>query len=225
MIGVVSATVKAAVVLAAAGALGIGGWHLATHWRPSPARYPLQGVDLGEDAPALDWGSVRAAHADFAYLTATAGTQGRAAAFEANWQALPEAGLRRGAVHRFSPCEDGRAQADAFNAVVPRTADALPPALAIDVDDRCELPTDLTPQVTRFVAAVEAHMRQPVILRVSPAAERRWHLSAALDRPVWVTGDGIAPGYAAHPWRLWRASDGRRIDGVAQPLNWDVVAP
>lgn len=221
----VSATVKAAAILAAAGALGIGGWHWATHWRPSPARYPLQGVDLPDTAPALDWGSVRAAGADFAYLTATVGTEGRAASFETNWQALPEAGLRRGAVHLFSPCEDGRAQADAFNAVVPRTGDALPPALAIDVDNACALPADLAPQVTRFVAAVEAHMREPVILRVSRAAERRWHLSAALNRPVWVIGDLIAPGYAAHPWRLWRASDGRRVDGVAQPLNWDVVAP
>lgn len=221
----VSATAKAAVILATAGALGIGGWHWATHWRPSPVRYPLQGVDLSETAPALDWGSVRAAGADFAYLTATAGTHGRAAAFETNWQALPEAGLRRGAVHLFSPCEDGRAQADAFNAVVPRTADALPPALAIDVDDACPLPVNLAPQVTRFVAAVEAHMREPVILRVSRAAERRWHISAALDRPVWVTGDLITPAYAAHPWRLWRASGRRHVDGVAQPMNWDVVAP
>lgn len=221
----VSATVKTAVLLAAAGALGIGGWQWATHWRPSPAHYSFQGVDLPADAPALDWGSVRAAGADFAYLTATAGTQGRAPAFETNWQALPEAGLRRGAVHRFAPCEDGRAQADAFNAVVPRTADALPPALAIDVEDACALPTNLAPQVTRFVAAVEAHMREPVILRISRAAERRWHLTAAFARPVWVTGDLITPGYAAHPWRLWRASDGRHVDGVAQPMNWDVVAP
>ena len=162
--------------------------------------------------------------AGVAYLTATVGTARRAPAFEANWQALPDAGLRRGAVHLFDPCADGRAQADAFNAVVPRTADALPPAVAVEVTD-CPAPATVATAVERFAAAVETHTGRPVILRVSRAAERKWQITRALDRPVWVTGDLIRPSYAARPWRLWRASDWRRIDGVDQPLDWDVVAP
>ncbi len=219
-----SATVKAAALLAVAGLAGMGAWHWATHWRPSPEAYPLQGVDLPVDAAALEWGSVRAAGADFAYLVATAGTATRAAAFEANWQALPDAGLRRGAVHLFEPCTDGSAQADAFNAVVPRAADALPPAVAIEATGDCP-GARVAAQVERFAAAVEAHVGKPVLLRVSRAAEREYRLVAALDRPVWVTGDLVRPGYSPRPWRMWRASDMRRIDGVDRPLNWDVVAP
>lgn len=212
-------------MLAVAGMAGIGGWQWAAHWRPSPALYPLQGVDLPEDAPALEWSSVRAAGADFAYLVATAGTARRAPTFDANWQALPDAGLRRGAVHLFDPCEDGRAQADAFNAVVPQAADALPAAVAVEVADECPARPDLTDQVRRFAAAVEAHSGKPVLLRVSRAAERAYHLSSALDRPIWVIGTLMRPGYVTHPWRLWRASGLRRVEGVEGPINWDVVAP
>ena len=211
-------------MLALVGAVGIAGWQAAVRWRPSPARYPLQGVDLPLDAPALAWPAVRVAGADFAYLDATAGTSGRAGAFEANWAALPDAGLRRGAVHRFDACGDGRAQADAFDAVVPRAADALPPALDIGADGACR-PDAVVREVERFAAAVEAHVGRPVILRVGRAAERRWHVAAALNRPVWILGDFVAPGYAPRAWRLWRATGWRRVEGIDRLLNWDVVAP
>ena len=219
-----SGTVKLALALAGAGVVGIGGWHWATHWRPSPEIYPLQGIDLPADAPALEWGSVRAAGADFAYLTATAGLSARAPAFEANWQALPEAGLRRGAVHLLDPCADGRRQADAFNAVVPRASDALPPAVAVEATGECDAPT-ATRELRAFAAAVEAHSGKPIILRLSRHAQGAYRLATALDRPIWVTANFLRPGYANRPWRLWRATTMRRVDGVDQPMNWDVVAP
>jgi lysozyme len=34
----------------------------------------------------------------------------------------------------------------------------------------------------------------------------------------------LKPDYTARPWRMWRASDFRRIDGIEGPVNWDVVA-
>ncbi len=223
-----SGTLKAAVALLAVSAIGMGGWHWATHWRPSPERYPLQGVDLPADAPALEWGSVRAGGADFGYLVATRSTSARAPAFEANWTALPEAGLRRGAVHLYSVCESADAQANAFNVVVPRATDALPAAVDVDLRNDCpDRPSAkaLAADLSRFVRIVEAHTGKPMLLRVSRASEREYKLVAALDRPVWVIGNIFRPGYAPRPWRMWRASDMRRIDGVDRPLNWDVVAP
>ena len=124
---------RSAALLAVAGALGIGGWTLATGWAPSAGRYPLQGVDLGLDPPPVEWPTVRAAGADFAYLVATAGIDRRSAAFEANWAALPEAGMRRGAVHLYSLCQAARDQANAFNLVVPAAADALPATVLDEV--------------------------------------------------------------------------------------------
>lgn len=224
----VSQTAKAVLVLAGTGVLAIGGWSYATAWRPSAERYPLQGVDLGEaPSPAIEWGSVRASGADFAYLVATSGTR-RDPRFEAHWAALPEAGLRRGAVHRYSLCQTGDAQANAFNAFVPRVADALPMAADIDYRPDCAArpgTTALVGEMQRFVAMVEAHTGKSVMLRVSRAIEQDHALSTRIARPAWVVANFARADYTARPWRMWRASDVARIDGIEGPVNWDVVAP
>ena len=220
--------IKAAGVLVAAGALGIGGWSVATHWAPKASQYPLQGLDLGENPGEVEWGTVRARGADFAYLVATSGADRRAATFEANWAAVPDAGLRRGAVHLFSLCQLAADQANAFNAFVPRTDDALPAAVDVSYRDDCTARPDravLVGELKTFVHMVEMHTRKPVLLRLSKAVERDYQLSAAIDRPVWAIANLFPPAYAARPWRMWRASDIRRIDGIDGPVNWDVVAP
>ncbi|HEU0066680.1 MAG TPA: GH25 family lysozyme [Sphingomonas sp.] len=223
----VSVVAKAALGLVAIGLAGAGGWHWATGWRPDPVRYPLQGIDLGEDPPAVEWGSVRASGADFAYIVATSGKDRRDPAFEANWAALPDAGLRRGAIHLYSLCQPADAQANAFNTFVPRASDALPAAIDVAYRRDCAARPDkaaLARDLALFVARVETHTGQPVLLRIARDVERDYALSAEVARPVWEIANGLAPDYAARPWRLWRASDIRRIDGIEGPVNWDVVA-
>jgi lysozyme len=215
-------------LLVFAGVLCLAVWMSATAWHPSIARYPVQGVDLPENPPPVEWPMLRARGADFAYIVATSGADRRDPAFEANWAALPDAGLRRGALHLYSLCQPGLAQANAFNAVVPQADDALPAAVDVSYRDDCATRPDkaaLIADLTRFAKTVEIHLRHPVILRISRAVEGDYELSAALDRPLWTMGNFIAPGYTARPWRLWRASDLRRVDGMKGPVNWNVVAP
>ena len=223
-----SALLKAAAGLAALAGAGVGAWAWATTWHPSAQRYPLQGIDLPENPTPVEWGSVRAAGADFAYLVATSGRDRRDPAFEGNWAALPQAGLRRGAVHLYSLCQRGVDQADAFNTFVPATPDALPAAVDVDYRPDCAARPDkaaLAADLARFVERVEAHTAKPLLLRVSRAVERDYALTAAVRRPVWAIGNAFTPGYTARPWRMWRASDIRRVDGIGGPANWDVVAP
>ena len=224
----VSPVWKVALALAAIGAAGVVGRHVATGWAPSASQYPLQGVDLGENPGEVEWGSVRAAGADFAYLAATVGADRRVPSFEANWNALPAAGLRRGALHLYSLCQLASDQADAFNTVVPRIADALPAAVDLAFRDDCAARPDravLVGEIARFVERVEAHTGKPVLLRVSSAVEGEYRITQAIDRPVWSLANAFPPAYAARPWRMWRASDFRRIEGIEGPANWDVVAP
>jgi lysozyme len=215
--------------LTGAGLLALAGWSWATGWHPSTERYPLQGIDLPERAPAaIEWGTVRAGGADFAYLVATSGADRRAPRFETHWAALPQAGLRRGAVHLYSLCQPAEAQANAFNTTVPRTGDALPAAVDISYREDCTARPGrpaLVAALRRFAAIVEAHTGHPLILRVARGVEDDYQLTAAIDRPIWAMGNLLRPGYPARPWRLWRASDLRRIDGIEGPVNWDVVAP
>ena len=223
-----SGVAKFAAAAVALGLAAVLAWHFATQWRPSVADYPLQGVDLGEAPGEIEWGSVRAAGADFAYLVATTGKDRRSASFEANWDALPAAGLRRGAVHLYSLCQLAEDQADAFNTVVPRVADALPAAVDLSFRDDCAARPDravLVGELRRFIATVEAHTGKPVLLRLPEEVEDAYRLSEALPRPVWAVANAFPPAYAARPWRMWRASDVRRIEGLDGPVNWNVVAP
>jgi lysozyme len=220
--------IKAAAVLAGIGLVGVLGWHGATGWAPSTAHYPLQGVDLGAEAGPVEWGMVRARGADFAYVVATSGADRRDPAFEAHWAALPEAGLRRGAIHLYSLCQPARAQANAFNAFVPRTDDALPAAVDVSFRADCTARPDratLIADLEGFVRTVEAHTKKPLLLRVARGVERDYRITAAVQRPVWTVANMIRADYAARPWRMWRASDFRRVEGIEGPVNWDVVAP
>ncbi|MDE0879872.1 MAG: GH25 family lysozyme [Sphingomonas bacterium] len=219
---------KAAAVLLGLAALGFGGWSFATGWHPPADQYPLQGIDLGRNPPPVEWGTVRARGADFAYVVATVGAKVRDPQFERNWASLPDAGLRRGAVHLYSLCQLASDQANAFNTFVPRTKDALPAAVAVEFSDDCTARPErsvLIGEVARFIAMVETHTRKPVLLRVSKSVENEYRLSASINRPVWAMANVFPPAYAAHPWRMWRASDFRRVDGIEGPVNWDVVAP
>lgn len=219
---------KAAGILGGLGLLGIAGWSVAIDWHPATKQYPLQGIDLGENPGEIEWGTVRARGADFAYLVATSGADRRDPGFEANWAALPDAGLRRGAVHIYSLCQAAGDQADAFNAFVPRSADALPTAVDVSFHDDCTARPEravLVGELQRFVRMVETHTRKPVMLRIAKPVESAYQLSAAIDRPTWAIANVFAPTYAARPWRMWRASDFRHIDGIEGPVNWDVVAP
>jgi lysozyme len=220
--------IKVAVAALAAAGLAFGGWTYATGWHPPADQYPLQGVDLGPNPPAVEWGTVRARGADFAYIVATVGAKERDPAFEENWAALPDAGLRRGAVHVYSLCQLASDQANAFNTFVPRTKDALPAAIDVRFQDNCDARPErsvLIGELARFIAMVEAHTRKPVLLRLSKPVEKYYQLSAAIDRPVWAMANVFPPAYAKPPWRIWRASDFRRVDGIDGPVNWDVVAP
>jgi lysozyme len=214
--------------LLALGLLVMGGWIGATRWHPSIARYPLQGIDLPIDPGPVDWGTVRALGADFAYIVATDGARRRALDFEANWAALPDAGLRRGAVHLFSLCQPAVDQANAFNVVVPRVDDALPAAVDIsfrpDCADRPE-PAKLIADLRGFLSTVEAHTGKPVLVRVSRSVDRAFGITAALPRPVWAVGNILTPSYPARTWQMWRATDMRHIDGTEGPVGWNVVAP
>lgn len=221
-------TIKLVAALAGIGLAGIGGWSWAIAWAPPTSRYAFQGIDIDDRGGVLDWGTVRAAGAEFAYLVATAGVDRRAPAFEENWTAIADAGLRRGAVHRYSLCRPAVDQANAFNTVVPRDDAALPAAVDLAFDDACDARPDrsiLVGEIARFVTMVEAHTGKPMLLRIDARVESAYDLSAALPRPIWATGNFFAPGYAARPWRMWRASDLRRINGIDGAVNWNVVAP
>lgn len=166
--------------------------------------------------------------ATFAYLRATDGAGRRDSAFEHNWAAVAAAGMPRGAIHLWSFCQDGVAQADNFVTVVPRDPDALPAVLELSFSPDCDARPDratLIAQLKRFLTVAETHTGKPMLLKITRPVARAYHVGAAIPRPLWESANFLAPDYAARPWRLWQASNLRRVDGVQGAIDWDVVAP
>ncbi len=209
-----------------AGAFALAIYLSALNWRPSVAAFQFQGVDVSAANGAIDWNAVKAAGAGFGYVTATDGAD-RDARFEDNWRGVAAAEMRRGAIHIWSLCRPAVDQANNFNTTVPGAGDALPPAVSLDFDSGCGArpPRDaVLVELRRFIAMVETHSERPVILFVSRAFDAQYRVTEAFDRPIWSAQNFFQPDYAARPWRMWRANDMRRIDGVSGPVNWDVVA-
>lgn len=203
-------------------------WVFATRWAPSRATYPLQGVDISAEQGDIDWRRLRAAGADFAYIRASEGSDGRDARFAENWQNAREAGLRRGAAHIFTLCRLARDQATNFIATVPREADMLPPAITLAFDERCQARPErklLLGEIALFIEMVEAHTGKAVILNLTQDFEESYQISSAVDRSLWLRGMFFAPDYGTHPWVIWQASRIRRIDGIAGGVNWNIVQP
>ncbi|QNA83469.1 glycosyl hydrolase [Sphingomonas sp. So64.6b] len=207
---------------------GVVVWTLALSWRPSDTDYVFQGVDVSAAQGKIQWPTVMASGADFAYLRATMGATGRDDRFAANWGDTHASGIRRGAIHVWSFCQLAADQANNFNTTVPYADDALPAAIYLEFAEDCAARPArdvVVSEVKRFITMVESHTRKPVLLKIAQPVEAAYQLSASVPRPIWSMQNFFPPDYAARPWRMWQASDMRRIDGVEGPVHWNVVAP
>lgn len=227
-VGATRRRVLGAVLLLAMVAGGIGWWKART-WLPDRKDYPVQGVWLSDDNGAVDWRLLRAGGADFAYLTASEGTDTRDMAFAEGVAAARSRGMQVGAVHVYDLCAPADKQAANFVTLVPRDKDLLPPAIRIDISSRTcpDVPGEaqMQSELTTFLNQVEKHTEKPVILMVSSALEKQFHLAARIDRNIWVEQDFFEPAYAGRPWVMWTANSGLRLDAANTPLRWVVVQP
>nr|AGU11793.1 Glycosyl hydrolases family 25 [uncultured organism] len=215
-----------ALILFASVLIGLTGWSFFGRWRPSTASYPVQGVDVSEGDGAIDWWQARNSGVQFVYARATVGVRGRDSRFAEHWRSAAEAGIERGALHVYTICQPGLAQAGNFVSTVARTDDQLSPAILLDLSDNCPRPSRsaLLLELASFLAAVETHTGKRAILGVTKRFDGAYQLSSLTTAPLWARGVFFAPGYLSRPWTMWQASRLRRIQGAAGPVNWDVMA-
>lgn len=220
--------IGAGIIALILGIAGMLGWRFAVNWAPARTDYAVQGIDVSETSGAIDWATVKATDVDFAYARATEGAATRDANFAQNWAGIESTGLRRGAIHVFSLCGAADEQAGAFVATVPRDPDALPAAIDLAFHENCPARPSrdvVLTEIRRLASVIETHSGKPAILRVSPEFEAQYQVSGAIPRPLWSIGFFRTPEYFARPWAMWQSSAIRRIDGIEQPVNWNVVAP
>ena len=65
----------------------------------------------------------------------------------------------------------------------------------------------------------------PLLLKIAPGFERRFHIARAIDRNLWLMRDRFEPEYAGRPWALWTANSALETEAGSAPLHWVVVQP
>lgn len=204
-------------------------WWRGQHWAPSRAAFPMQGALVGAQDGETDFNALKAIGADFAYLEASSGASGRDAAFAGNLARVRESGLPFGVVHAYDPCVSAERQAANFVTIVPRDETLLPPAIALDkLASDCGDPVSeaaVESELTTFLNQVEGHTGKPVVLKLAPAFEERYHVAARIERNLWLERDWLEPAYAGRPWTLWTANSQLRTAASDEPLRWVVLRP
>lgn len=218
-----------AVITLAAIAAWSWNWWVMRSWAPPIDLYTEQGVVLSEEDATVAFPTIRAIGGQFVYLHASHGSKGQDKSFGRNLAAARRANLKVGAVHSFDPCVAAGAQSSNFVTMVPREGDLLPPAIALGktADNCAQRVSDaaVESELMTFINQVEMHSGKPAILKLSEAFEKRYRISAQLERGLWLTQDRVQPGYAGRPWLLWSANGGLVTQASETPLEWVVVQP
>jgi lysozyme len=208
--------------------VAVGWFRWLPHYRPALRDGERYGVDVSHHQGRIDWARVAGDDIAFAYLKATEGGDHVDRSFAANWEGADAAGLERGAYHFFTLCRPGRDQAEHFLATVPDDADALPPALDLELAGNCsDRPSRdwVEREVGAFVGAVEGRTGQPVVLYCGDDFEDRYDLCDGLrddaDRPVWhrrILRRPDVPG-----WWVWQFTDRAAVAGIDGPVDLDIM--
>jgi len=217
----------AVVLLAVAGGTWL--WWTAQHWTPPRDEFPTQGVLVGAADGAVDFRALAAVGANFAYLEASKGEQGRDAMLAENLVAVADSGLPFGVVHAYDPCIAAERQAANFVTIVPRDAAMLPPVIALETSaGACADPVTeagVESELTTFLNQVESHMGQPAILKLGREFQERHPIAAVIERNLWLDGAFLEPEYAGRPFTLWTANPRLWSEVTSQPVRWVVVQP
>ena len=203
-------------------------WHLS-QWTPPRGEFPVQGAEIGGEDGPVDWVALKAVGADFVYLDSSASAFARDPKFVENLEAAKATGMQWDAVHRYDPCQPAEKQAANFVTVVPRDSAMLPAAVWLDqLADDCPIKVGdaaVESELTTFLNQIETHTGKAAILKVSRSFERRYKISARIDRNVWLEQLRFQPDYAGRPWAMWTANDRLDLPALESGVRWVVVQP
>jgi lysozyme len=152
-------------------------WRVVVGWAPSRNEYPVQGIVVDASNGKPTWSMLAATGVDFAYLTATEGDKKRDPSFAENLEAVRDAGIRYGALHKFDICRLASDQAELFITTVPRSPNALPPAISLDYSETCSSKPDralILSEVATFLSQIEAHAGTPGVLMLAENFEEQY---------------------------------------------------
>lgn len=202
-------------------------WWDMREWRPDEALYPEQGAVISSGVSGTKFKTVRALGGDFVYLELAPVGGAPDPGFAARLKAANEARLRVGIIYPFDPCLRADPQSARFTRMVPRSADQLPPAIALErVADGCDPKVSdaaVESELLTLVNQIEMHSGKSAILKLGKEFEQRHATARSLNRDLWLARDRARPDYAGRPWLLWSANSQLVSAASNEPIEWVVV--
>ena len=195
---------------------------------PSPARYPVHGIDAARFQKSVNWKQARSNGVNFAFIKATEGGDLLDPAFKNHWRGAGQAGVARGAYHFYYFCTTPEVQARWFIKNVPRAKGMLPPVLDMEWNPFSPTCAHRRPEASvvqdemrRWLRIVEAHYGQRPIIYTTPRFYKENKLAQFKGYEYWLRTTAKTPreAYPGQSWRFWQYSMTGLIDGIAGEVD------
>lgn len=188
---------------------------------PDPTPVTYRGIDASHYQSTIDWEQVHADGITFAIVKATEGREDVDPNFEANWKALEDLPIVRGAYHFFYPAIDAEAQADHFIATVKLKPGDLPPVLDVEKSQALAAGT-IDEDVRLWLTKVEAAFGVKPILYSDPHFIDTYLGEAFADYPLWLaeyTDAPPSPPEGWDRWTFWQSTQAGTVPGVEPEVD------
>lgn len=192
----------------------------------NPAAFAVQGIDVSHFQDTVDWDAVAATGVTFAIVKATEGIDYVDPQFNANWSALGEQQMIRGAYHFYIAHDDPKTQADFFLSTVSFAKGDLIPI--VDLERRGDASVeDTLAGLQVWLDAVEEALGKKPILYTDINFWNSLASAAFGDYPLWLaeystTDLALPKGWKR--WSLWQYSEKGQVDGVHGEVDLDAFA-
>lgn len=193
---------------------------------PDTSRVRARGIDASHHQGAIDWAAVAGDGIAFAYLKASEGTSYTDPTFAGHRTEAQRQGIRVGGYHYFQLCSSGVEQAAHFVSVLGSVGgpEDLPPAVDLELAGSCAAPPAravLLDEVRAFLQQVEAATGRRPVVYLYPELEERYGVAGELgDYRQWVRS---LDGPPDREWWIWQQTDSGSVDGIAGPVDVNLM--
>ena len=194
-----------------------------------PEEYSIHGIDVSRYQQMISWDAVSAMQVKkiklgFVFIKATEGIGNVDPQFKRNWKRSKTAGMIRGAYHFFLSTKDGRMQAENFIKTVRLETGDLPPVL--DIEQTYGVSKQVIKnEMKEWLNIVENYYNVKPIIYTNIDFYKQ-NLGSDFDTyPLWVA-HYYQPRQPRikRDWVFWQHNDGGRVNGVLEPVDFDVFS-
>ena len=187
--------------------------------------YAIQGIDVSHYQSRINWSTVAEQGMHFAFVKATEGATHSDSLFCENWDAIREAGLRRGAYHFFRPRTPADEQAANFINWVEMEQGDLPPVIDVEVIDGVSN-EHLVANLQTCLFLIELHFGIKPIIYSNVKFYNRHLAGKFSDYPLWIAryNDRSPTLACGSNWHFWQYGNRGLLEGVDGYVDFNVFS-